>query len=132
MSRKRRREQPSVDVQAVEIYEDLANESEEIRLKAAQALLSRISNEKSPSHGELDKILKRLFRGLCSGRKAARLGFSVALTEFLLQHAEPTQSSDDGLAHLTMVEIVDVLEKQTHLGGSVAGQVDFTSTFSKC
>ena len=123
MSKKRRREQPTVDVEAVEIYEDLANEDEEIRLKAAKALLEKVSDDKRPSHEELEKILRRLFRGLCSSRKAARLGFSVVLTEFLLQHVDRPGTSESGLAHLHVTEAVDVLEKQTHISGSIAGQV---------
>ena len=123
MSNKRRREQPTVDVEAVEIYEDLAHEDEEIRLKAAQSLLKKVSDDKRPSHEELERILKRLFRGLCSSRKAARLGFSVALTEFLLQHVERPGTSEPELAYLGITEVVDVLEKQTHISGSVTGQV---------
>ena len=123
MSKKRRREQPTVDIAAVEIYEDLAHEDEEIRLKAAQSLLEKVSDDKRPSCEELKKTLRRLFRGLCSSRKAARLGFSVALTEFLLQHIERPGTSESGLAHLDITEVVDVLEKQTHISGNVAGQV---------
>ncbi|MCJ1393982.1 DNA-directed DNA polymerase [Xylographa bjoerkii] len=116
---KRRREPVSVDAQVVEIYEDLANENEEIRLKAAHALLSRVSPEKSPSLEELQKILKRLFRGLSSSRKAARLGFSVALTEFLRQHCTP------GKIHGPALEapaIISVLEDQTRVPGGISGQ----------
>ncbi|MCJ1384303.1 DNA-directed DNA polymerase [Xylographa soralifera] len=119
MSLKRRREPVSVDAQAVEIYEDLANENEEIRLKAAHSLLTRVSSEKSPSLEELQRILKRLFRGLASSRKAARLGFSVALTEFLQQHCISDQIDRPVLEVAT---VINVLEEQTRASAGVSGQ----------
>ena len=121
MSLKRRREPANVDAQAVEIYEDLANENEEIRLKAAHNLLTKVSSEKGPSLEALQKILKRLFRGLSSSRKAARLGFSVALTEFLRQHCVSDQIAKPVLE---VAAVISVLEEQTHASAGVSGQVD--------
>ena len=115
MSKKRRREPISVDARAVEIYEDLANENEEIRLKAAEALLLKVSPETSPSSEELEKVLKRLIRGLCSGRKAARIGFSIALTELLAQYSH--------LQRLPSSHVITVLEQQTVASGGLSGQV---------
>lgn len=83
--RKRRREPYNVDVKLVEIYEDLASEKDEIRLKAAQGLVSQFTPDKNPADDQIKKTLQRLFRGLCSSRKAARIGFSIALTEMLTQ-----------------------------------------------
>lgn len=121
MSKKRRRESASIDTQLVEIYEDLANENEEIRLKAASSLLAKVSPEKSPSREQLSEILTRLTRGLCSGRKAARLGFSVALTEYLVQ----TRGSD-GAPQLDVQEVIDVLKKQTVAVGDASGNACLT------
>ncbi|KAL4955548.1 DNA polymerase phi-domain-containing protein [Aspergillus filifer] len=84
-SKKRRREPINVNTKLVEIYEDLASENDEIRLKAAQALVSQFTPDKTPTDEEVQKTLSRLFRGLCSSRKAARIGFSIALTEVLAQ-----------------------------------------------
>ena len=84
-SKKRRREPINVNTKLVEIYEDLASENDEIRLKAAQALVSQFTPDKTPADEEVQKTLSRLFRGLCSSRKAARIGFSIALTEVLAQ-----------------------------------------------
>jgi DNA polymerase phi len=120
MSKKRPRAQTSVDVEVVAIFEDLANDDEEIRLKAAMALLSKVSVQNDPGVEQLNKILKRLIRGLCSGRKSARLGFSVALTEFVAQHASTTSGSP---AKLSVSKVMDVLEEQTRFQGSVSGQV---------
>ena len=126
MSKKRRREQPSDTTQLVEIYEDLANENEEVRLKAAHSLLSRFSPESSPTSEEVLKTLKRLIRGLCSGRKAARLGFSVALTELLIQLLGPIKKDTSSL-DLSIPELIELLKEQTHTGGSVSGQVSRSS-----
>lgn len=119
--RKRRREPVNVDVKLVEIYEDLANENDEIRLKGASELLSRFTADKEPSDEDVEKVLKRLLRGLCSSRKAARIGFSIALTEllcqvFLLSHPPKTSS-------LSVSKIIDILESNTNLGGGGSGQV---------
>ena len=117
MSKKRQREVKASDTKLIEIYDDLANEDEEIRLKAAYALLSQFAaNTTIDQH---KTILKRLFRGLCSGRKAARLGFSIALTEFLSQ---VFLAHIDG-QEIEALEIVDLLESQTAVDGSTSGQV---------
>ena len=113
MAKKRPRERTNVDTELVEIFEDLSNPSEAIRLKAAQLLLSKVTAENTR------KILQRLLRGLCSGRKAARPGFSIALTEFLAQHAGDTTSESALKTH----EVVQSLKEQTQIGGKVGGQV---------
>ena len=122
MSKKRRREQPNADTRLIEIYEDLANENEEVRLKAAQSLLSRFTPESNTTNEEVVKALKRLIRGLCSGRKAARLGFSVAFTELLVQLLGPSRKDVSGL-DLSISELIELLKEQTHIGGNVSGQV---------
>ena len=119
MASKRRRGVSSTDIQLIEIYDDLANENEEIRLRAAHMLLSKHAQPDSCSHQKLTGILKRLFRGLCSSRKAARVGFSIALTEFLAQiFQHPLKET--GLSHKDVLEILD---KQSVLEGSTSGQV---------
>lgn len=110
-----------MDTQLVEIYEDLANVEEEIRLKAAQTLLLKIAPEAGLASEQLQEILRRLFRGLCSGRKAARLGFSVALTEFLIQQLSP--SANYPSSPFAIPEVIEVLKKETHIGGNISGQV---------
>lgn len=121
MSKKRRRDLSTVDTQLVEIYEDLANESEVIRLKAAASLLSKFSLAKSPTKDQILGVLTRLIRGLCSSRKAARLGFSIALTEFLVQtHARPDK---DVQSQLDTQEVIETLKKQTVALGDASGNV---------
>lgn len=119
--RKRRREMANVDVKLVEIFEDLANEKNEIRLKAAGALLSRFTPDKEPSDEDMEKTIHRLFRGLCSSRKAARIGFSIALTELLSTvFALP---DDKRPANLSVPKILDILGKMTTSAGATSGQV---------
>ena len=121
MSKKRRREQPAVDTQLVEIYEDLANVDENIRLKAAQALLMNfVANGKSTGE-QLNEIVRRLLRGLCSGRKAARLGFSVVLTELLTELQGQSGKSVAGVQNIS--ELVETLIKQSQVSSNVSGQV---------
>lgn len=118
-SRKRRREPYTVDTKLVEIYEDLANEKDEIRLKAAQALVSQFTPDKNPSDEQIQKALQRLFRGLCSSRKAARIGFSIALTEILTQvFATPRESSE-----IDVHKIMSIWESQSDASGSDSGKV---------
>ena len=121
MSKKRRREQPAVDTQLVEIYEDLANVDENIRLKAAQTLFTNfVANGKSTGE-QLNEIVRRLLRGLCSGRKAARLGFSVVLTELLTEIFNPSEKSRAGVQ--TIFELIETLTNQSQVSSNVSGQV---------
>lgn len=121
MSRKRLREHPTVDTHLVEIYEDLASVDEKIRFKAAHRLLTEFVHEKKASGEQLNEILRRLIRGLCSSRKAARLGFSVALTELLVELFGHNQKHVEGVQAIT--ELLETLKVQTHVTSNVSGQV---------
>ena len=119
MSKKRRRELLTVDSQLVEIYEDLTNESEEVRLKAAKKLLLA-----SPTAERRTEVLRRLIRGLCSDRKVARIGFSVALTELLSQLSiSPESVSSDSLP---VSDPVNVLVTETSIKGGASSQVSIS------
>ncbi len=93
---------------------------EEIRLKAAHAFLIKFSPKDNHSSEQLFEALRRLVRGLCSGRKAARIGFSVALTEFLSQQWGALSNTE---ATLQISRLIDVLVKQTEVTGNITGQV---------
>ncbi|KAL8652413.1 MAG: hypothetical protein Q9210_002697 [Variospora velana] len=130
MFKKRRREPSSVDTRMVEIYDDLANESEDIRIKAAHALLTRLSSDSIDGLREqFNEVLQRLVRGLCSSRKAARIGFSVALTELLSQRWG--QHRDDGAHVLNTAELIDTLIKQTEASGKISGQEERDHQFGR-
>lgn len=121
MSKKRRRDPTTIDGQLVEIYEDLAHEDEDTRIKAAQTLLSKLASEKAPFQTQLTAdVLIRLIRGLCSGRKAARLGFSVALTEFLVQTQD--KAKNDAHAPVDVQNVIDALIQHSTAGGNVSRQ----------
>lgn len=117
--KKRRREPYNVDVKLVEIYEDLASEKDEIRLKAAQGLISQFTPDKEPTDDQIKKVLQRLFRGLCSSRKAARIGFSIALTELLTQLFSVKRESSE----IGVVDALRIWESQTNSSASESGQV---------
>lgn len=120
MSKKRPREAPAIDTQLVEIYEDLANDDEEIRLQATHDLLIKASPESGLTAEQLKEILRRLTRGLCSGRKGARLGFSIALTE--LQSQVFGASANHALP-MSLADLVQSLKKETEVAGNISGQV---------
>ncbi|PGH31412.1 DNA polymerase phi subunit [[Emmonsia] crescens] len=128
-SRKRRREPVNVDVKLVEIYEDLANENDEIRLKAAQGLVSRFTPDQNPTDEQIEKTLQRLFRGLCSGRKAARIGFSIALTETLSQVF--SSARDPSSSTLSVSRAIEIWEAQSSPGGAVSGQEERDHHFGR-
>ncbi|EFE33163.1 uncharacterized protein ARB_07915 [Trichophyton benhamiae CBS 112371] len=130
--KKRRRERVNVDVKLVEIYDDLSNENDEIRLKAAGELLSRFTPEANPAPEDVEKALLRLFRGLCSSRKAARLGFSIALAELLsilFGQAESEQKS--GLAGWDVSKAIDLLESNTNTTSAESGQEERDHHFGR-
>lgn len=120
---KRPRERSTADSERAEIFEDLAQEDKEIRVKAGTRLLKRLQDARTD--GELDIFIRRLFRGLCSSRKAARLGFGAALTEVLSQYAESKVSTILRL----WLELTDTTgqmdgqESRDHIMGRVFGAV---------
>ncbi|KAJ5476056.1 DNA polymerase V [Penicillium sp. IBT 31633x] len=117
-SKKRRREPHNIDVKLVELYEDLASEKDEIRLKAAQGLVSQFTPDQNPADEQIKKVLSRLFRGLCSSRKAARIGFSIALTEILTQvFSSPRETS-----RFSFSDALNLWDSQTSSAGSESGQ----------
>lgn len=118
--KKRKIEGREVDVHMIEIYENLANEDSKVRLSATRSLLSRFS-QGSPylTPDQYKTTVTRLIRGLCSGRKAARLGFSAALAEFLSQ----TFELDYSQRGLTERDLLKIVEQQTSPQEKVSGQV---------
>jgi DNA polymerase phi len=69
----------------MELYEQLASNEENLRIKAAEELVRKVVNGGKTGHTEKgidsEYALNRLVKGLSSGRESARLGFSIALTE---------------------------------------------------
>ncbi|TKA79190.1 hypothetical protein B0A49_02161 [Cryomyces minteri] len=117
---KRQRKYTDEDAKLASIYENLADEAEETRKKAAKDLLLTLSPSQNPSTDVIKKALTRLIRGLCSGRKAARPGFFIALTEALRLLFGPESEAIPGLG-LSVDGIVDEVNAKTQADASVDG-----------
>ncbi|WPH00533.1 Hypothetical protein R9X50_00336200 [Acrodontium crateriforme] len=119
-SRKRRVQYSEADAQLATIYNELADEAQAVRLKAAGSLL-KILSKKSPSQTQqVDGALTRLIKGLCSGRKAARLGFSVALSEVLRLAFDLAYNGD--ATEFRLGNVTEKVAKLTQVEGNVSGQ----------
>jgi DNA polymerase phi len=114
-SRKKRMKYSDDDAALANIYSDLADEVQDVRLKAAGELIKNLSVELPDKTERQDAAEKRLIKGLCSGRKAARLGFSVALAELIRLRTRSTESEG---SHRLLQEILRLTTPQ----GNVSGQ----------
>ncbi|QIW98905.1 hypothetical protein AMS68_004423 [Peltaster fructicola] len=106
-SHKRRKEYSQNDIALAKIYNDLAEEVEEVRLKAASELIKHLTADAADQESSIDKALTRLIKGVSSSRKAARLGFSIALSEALriaLQKSQSLQQITNRIVNLTTLE----------------------------
>lgn len=119
-SRKRRVGYSDEDAQLAKTYNDLADEVPAVRLKAAGNLLKGLSVKSPRQVGSIDEALTRLVRGLCSGRKAARLGFSVALSEVLRLAFE--LGYEHAVEALRLEAVTNKLLHLTEPEGKVSGQ----------
>ena len=120
MSKKRKRDGTEVDVDLVALYDQLSNEDIYERIHAVRKLLTKVNGAGPTSEEEVRTILTRLFRGLCSGRKAARHGFAMALSELLTELSKSTSQSS--AARIQPGHILDMLESATATEGNVSGQ----------
>ena len=128
MSKKRKREPEPAILTLAGIYDKLADESEEQRLRAAHSLLKDFE-PKLTSVDQIKVIITRLFRGLCSSRKAARLGFSVALTEYLVEvGVQRGTAVDNGVP---ASHVIDILDNETTPEGNNSGQEERDHYFGR-
>jgi len=114
---KKQRQFTVQDSKLAKLYEELASEVSGARIKAAKDLLLELSNA---DQAVVKKSISRLIKGLCSSRKAARLGFFVALTELL------RQSFDAKFQQKTAVgvdELIELVTRTTSVEGKASGQV---------
>lgn len=121
-STKRRRQYTEQDSKLAKIYENLAHEVTNVRIQAAKDLVLELAPDKHPSVETVQKVLIRLIRGLCSSRKAARLGFFVALAEILRQLSN-AQNESDLQNDFSVDRVLDMVDQYTQPEGKVAGQV---------
>jgi len=120
---KKSRHYSEQDRKLASFYESLSDESNDVRIKAAKNLLLELQPQKiSGKANIIETVLKRLIRGLCSGRKAARFGFFIALTELLRTlYGEDSKYSEDKMPPFE--KIPELIEDLTQAESNVAGQV---------
>ncbi|KAL1914929.1 uncharacterized protein VTP21DRAFT_7845 [Calcarisporiella thermophila] len=127
------------------LFWDLASVNKEVREKAAQSLIRSLTTfqkahlaelgarynellKETLSEKKLDELcatdvsyaVKRLIRGLPSSRLGARQGFSLALTELLLQ-----------LDFMTAKLVLDMLYKYTAISGGMKGDEERDMLFGR-
>lgn len=119
---KRRRQSIDDQVKLSKLYVDLAAEEDDIRFEAAKQIIVRFAPENKPAAKDVEEALVRLIKGLCSQRKAARVGFSLTLTEFLRQIFGEKKSEIEGL-ELDVASIIKMVEDKTKPKGNVPGKV---------
>lgn len=106
---------PKVDTGLAKIWEDLANDDLEVRLHASYDLVTKHCNTSDLENAR--PIARRLFRGLCSSRKSARLGFYLALVGALSIKGSPF-----GTTELSLADVLSLLESQTTPEIGTSGQ----------
>ena len=114
-SRKKRVKYNAEDVELAKIYSHLADEVQDVRIKAAGDLIKNVSTDLSDRMERQEVAETRLIKGLTSGRKAARLGFSIALAELIRLKA---RSERDSSSSIDLKKIVQLTTPQ----GNVSGQ----------
>lgn len=107
----------------VELYNLLASDDPSERLAAATAIVSGILGGDGVEESTLQKHLeRRLFRGLASGRKGARLGYSVVLAELMEQLLGAKNLSGTKYPNLTFEKVLSLLVEKTKPEGDLSGQ----------
>ncbi|KAF8852497.1 putative DNA polymerase V [Acephala macrosclerotiorum] len=107
----------------VELYTLLSSDEEEKRLGAAIAVVSGLLGGDGVGEPTLQRHLERkLFRGLASGAKSARLGFSIALTEILGQLFGTKDLAAQKYIGLTFDKVFGFLVAKTKPDGDLSGQ----------
>ncbi|KAK0108516.1 DNA-directed DNA polymerase [Cadophora gregata] len=107
----------------VQLYDLLSSEDIEDRLNAANAVLSGLLGGNGVEESTLQRHLeRRLFRGLASGRKCARLGFSVVLAEIIGQLFGTKNLAETKYPGLTFDKVLGFLIAKTKPDGDLSGQ----------
>ena len=107
----------------VQLYNTLGSEDNLERLGAANAIVSGLLGGNGVEESTLQKHLeRRLFRGLASGRKGSRLGFSVVLTEILSELFGMKDIAAQKYTNLTFDQILGFLVAKTKPEGDLSGQ----------
>ncbi|KAH8727874.1 hypothetical protein GQ44DRAFT_769933 [Phaeosphaeriaceae sp. PMI808] len=118
---KRRRQTNEEQLKLSKLYEDLAAESDNVRFEAAKQLILKFSPENQPAAKDVQNALSRLIKGLCSQRKAVRVGFSLTLTELLREILGQKTILIENL-NLDVTSIIALVEEKTKVEGNVPGR----------
>ena len=94
------------DAALAELYGRLADDVKTTRLQAARDILKIVDS--TDDHDKIEKICQRLIRGLCSNRKAARLGYVIVLTEIFAKRCP-----EPDLAEQWVRATIETIEAQT-------------------
>ncbi len=106
----------------VGLYNKLASEDVDERLDAAGKVIEGLFGGEGVSGECLTRHLeRRLFRGLASGRKGARLGYSVVLAEILSQLFGENEG-ETRYPWLSFEKMLDILKSKTKPEGDLSGQ----------
>ena len=105
------------------LYELLGSEDPNDRIEAADCIVSGLLE----GEGVLEVVLRRhldrrLFRGLASGRNAARLGFSLVITEVLGQLFGEKALAELKYEGLTFEKVLEILTEKIEAIGNLPGQ----------
>lgn len=107
----------------VDLYETLGSEVLEERLNAANAIVAGLLGGEGVQESTLQRHLeRRLFRGLASGRKCARLGISLVLTEVIGQLYGEMGLALKKYPGLDFDKVVGILIAKTKPDGDLSGQ----------
>lgn len=107
----------------VQLYDLLSSEDIDERLNAANAVLAGLLGGEGVEESTLQRHLeRRLFRGLASGRKCARLGFSVVLAEIIGQLYGTKNLAATKYPGLTFDKVLGFLIAKTKPDGDLSGQ----------
>ncbi|KAH4993177.1 hypothetical protein HBI42_097950 [Parastagonospora nodorum] len=118
---KRRRQLSEEQIKLSKLYDDLAAESDDVRFDAAKELILKFSPGNQPAAKDVETALGRLIKGLCSQRKAARVGFSLTLTELLREIFGQREITIEGL-DLDVASLIKLVEEKTKVEGNVPGR----------
>lgn len=118
-----------------DLYELLSSIDENERKEACDRIISTLlgaDGEAAAPEPVLERHLcKRLIRGLSSSRKAARVGFSLALTEILHQLFGPKKLAETTYTGLTFEKLWNTYIESTTSMGGVAAQEERDFAFGR-
>jgi DNA polymerase phi len=107
----------------VRLYEILSSDNQDERLSASFAIVSGLLDGEGVEESTLQRHLeRRLFRGLASGRKGARLGYAMVVAEILRQLFGAKGLGYTKYTGLTFDKVLGFLVAKTKPDGDLSGQ----------